>query len=387
MTPLRDDPVTVSYLSSLSSIPMAVIVGFALTNIFQSSSILTGLVVLLVGSGFITLEQSIPLILGANIGTVTPLIASMNAGLFARRAAAAHALFNLAGVIIILPFIPQFMSLVIAVGGTPAQQAANAHTLFNVMFAGVFLLALKPIERLVERLVPGKEEEILFRTVSLDGELPAENGVAFREVEGELRHLLSSIRRALEESESLFSKPDSQVFHRILKRESLNDYLDGHIGRAARGLSHRHLRPKEASRTVLLLRMSNALEQMSDTIASLAYVANSLKENGASMSPGARDDLSHVYARIREDLELLAKEFPAMHNNTVMCMRQNEHVMRRCVNAAYSNHLERLQSRKAYAANAFVKAISRLDSAHAKVREIRKLCEMYVQLRKPGPRL
>ncbi|MDD5172079.1 MAG: Na/Pi cotransporter family protein [Candidatus ainarchaeum sp.] len=377
--PLQEDPGIVSLISNLSSVPLAIITGFIITNLFQSSSLFTGLVVMFASSGLLTIDMAIPLVLGSNIGTMSPLLASANMGLFAKRASVAQLLFNLGGVLIILPFLPHFTYFIISLGGTTAQQAANAHTLFNIITTVVFLIVLKPVERFVIRVVPGKEEEILFHTEALNDQLPENNSEAFKQIETELAHLMLHTSKVLEESANMFPRPDKNTFNRLRKREALNDFIDEKIEKATLELTMRELEEKETARTVLLIRMSNDLEQLADIGVSLGYVANSIVNRGR-LSDDALAELDTLYKEIEVDLRLIRKKFPRISDDDVASMRQNEISMRESINAVYSRHLKRLKGRTPYAAGAFVKVIARLEAAHAKLREIRKLCEMYGRL-------
>jgi phosphate:Na+ symporter len=374
--PLQEEPGVASLISNLSSVPLAIAVGFIVTNLFQSSSVFTGLVVMLSGGGLLTIDMAIPLVLGSNLGTITPLIASANMGLFAKRTSVAQFLFNFGGVLIILPFLPIFTEFIISLGGSAAQQAANAHTMFNVITTLLFLAVLKPFEAFVVRMVPGKEEEILFHTESLGDELPDDNREAFGQIEGELNHLLEHTSKALEESALMFPSPSKSAFMRLRKREALNDFLDEKIEKATLELSMRDLDGNEIARTVLLIRMSNVMEQLADIAVSVGFVANSMANRGR-LSEDAQDELDLLYKRIEEDLRLIRKGFPRISEPDIAAMRQNEIALRENINSAYSRHLRRLRGRTPYAAGAFVKAISRLESAHAKLREVRKLCELY----------
>ncbi len=377
MQPLASDPAVLSYLSGLTSVPLAVAAGFILTNVFQSSGVFTGLVVLLAAGGLIGPSQSIPLILGSNIGTITPLIASYRLSLFARRAAVAQLVSNIAGVAIILPFLPAFIALVGDMGGSAAHQTANAHTIFNVIFSIVFMLILHPFGAFVERLVPGKEEEIVYRSEYLGGKLPDDTPAAVGRIESELRNMLSNARKAVDDSEDVFSSGSDQVFRRLIRRESLNDFLDDRIGQAIVELSSRPIGQKEASRLVLLGRLSNALEQFTDITAGLGYVGQGMHESDGPMAEEGMDDLRGVYAALRRDAETLARDFPGIKPAGSDEMRRNDSAMRETINSAYSRHLARLRSGHSYKANVFEKSISRLESAHSRLHVMRKLAESY----------
>ena len=83
------------------SIFAAIVIGFVITNIFQSSSVTAGLIVVIAQSGLITPAQAIPVILGANIGTTTTgLVISLSMNTAAKRTAVAQFLFNFLGVLL-----------------------------------------------------------------------------------------------------------------------------------------------------------------------------------------------------------------------------------------------------------------------------------------------
>jgi len=152
--PLQHDPILLKILSYAQNLSWALLIGAALTALFQASAVVAGLVVVLVGQNLLTFEAALGIILGSNIGTTfTALLASLFLSTAARRVAVAHLLFNLIGVALILPFLPQFTELVQLFDGNVARQVANAHLIFNLLSAVVFLLFLKPFAGLVIKLV------------------------------------------------------------------------------------------------------------------------------------------------------------------------------------------------------------------------------------------
>ena len=166
LVPFQSDPALIGLITRYSALPLAVLIGFLVTTVVQSSAVTTGLAVILAQQGLLTLPQAIPFLLGANIGSTTPtLIASMRMNLHSRRAAVAHFVFNLGGVLLILPFIGPFTGIVMAIGGAEAQMVANAHH-FNLIMAAVFLLSSafgKIVERLCRRRARDLDAEPLSR--------------------------------------------------------------------------------------------------------------------------------------------------------------------------------------------------------------------------------
>lgn len=156
--PMKDNPILLSMLASISSISEAIFLGFLFTAILQSSGVVSGISIILVSQGLLSFDQAIGIILGANVGTtVTALIASLPLHTNARRAAVAHFLFNTIGVLIMLPFLRPIIDFIQYIDGATAQEVANFHVLFNVVSALLFLLFIKPFARLVELIVREKK--------------------------------------------------------------------------------------------------------------------------------------------------------------------------------------------------------------------------------------
>lgn len=153
--PLQNEPLLRDYLLQPQNILLAVLVGCLFTALVQSSAVTTGLAIVFAQQGLISLENAIPLVMGANIGTtITALIAMLNMDSAAKKTALSHLIFNVGGVIIALPFLAVFGGMIAAVDVDPAIMLANAHLAFNVINTMIFLAIIKPFTRLVDKLIP-----------------------------------------------------------------------------------------------------------------------------------------------------------------------------------------------------------------------------------------
>jgi phosphate:Na+ symporter len=151
VAPLATDPGVVQLLSKIHSVPLAIMVGIIVTVVLQSSSVTSGLILVLAASGFINLTQGVGMLLGANIGTTsTALLAALPMNKEAKKAAVAHTMFNILGCLLVLPFLPAFISGLNQIGGTTAQQIANMHVVFNILAAVFFLILIKPFSKLID---------------------------------------------------------------------------------------------------------------------------------------------------------------------------------------------------------------------------------------------
>ena len=141
-------PIVATWMAAMGKNVLAgVLAGTVATAIVQSSSAITGLVVAMGLSNTITLPAAISILLGANIGTcVTGFIASFRLSKASRRASIAQILINVVGVLLFIPFVSPFASLVSMTSTVLPRQIANAHTIFNIAVS-VILLPLCQADR------------------------------------------------------------------------------------------------------------------------------------------------------------------------------------------------------------------------------------------------
>ena len=142
LKPLAQNPIFVEVLSRSSTPIMGALAGMLITAIVQSSSITTGLCILLVQQNIMPAAAAIPIVIGANVGTTaTALVASIKMQKTARRVAVANLCFNAFGVLLFLPFLGRFATEVVEFAGDPGMAVAWAQLIFNVvMTLAVFLL-------------------------------------------------------------------------------------------------------------------------------------------------------------------------------------------------------------------------------------------------------
>ena len=152
--PLKNDPWIMGLLTDNANIYVSLLIGLLITVVLQSSALISGIMVILAGAGLVGFEQAFAILLGTNVGTTsTALIAAAVMDKEAKRAAMAHFLFNVIGVVLILPFLKPVSELIMSLSDNSAMQVSLAHILFNVASAILGLICIKWFEKLVLRLV------------------------------------------------------------------------------------------------------------------------------------------------------------------------------------------------------------------------------------------
>ncbi|NNL99110.1 MAG: Na/Pi cotransporter family protein, partial [Gammaproteobacteria bacterium] len=116
MEPLRTYQPFIDLMAKMENPLLGILAAAVFTAMVQSSSATTGIVIAMASQGLITLAAGIALIFGSNIGTcVTALLAAFGKSTEAVRVACVHVLFNVAGVLLWVMFIPQLAGIVAAV--------------------------------------------------------------------------------------------------------------------------------------------------------------------------------------------------------------------------------------------------------------------------------
>ena len=142
------------FISLLSGPISAMVFGFVLAVMTQSSSIVSSLVILFVGENLLTFYQAMGIIIGTNIGTtITSIFVASTMGIEAKKAAMAHFLFNFLGALIFLPLFNFVSTNKSILGSDIVHQVANFHVLFNIISTVIFLLLIKPFKNLVVNMV------------------------------------------------------------------------------------------------------------------------------------------------------------------------------------------------------------------------------------------
>lgn len=144
LTPLKEDPRIVEVLSMADNHLLGIVAGIFVTIIVQSSSVTTGLSIILAQQGVLSIDGAIAIIIGSNVGsTSTSLIASLKMTPAAKLAAKANFLFNFFGAIICFPFINKFVSLADLLAKEVGYQIAFAHLFFNIVISLLVLPFIK----------------------------------------------------------------------------------------------------------------------------------------------------------------------------------------------------------------------------------------------------
>lgn len=372
--PLRGSPEIMHLFSYLSNPILAYLVSAIVTIVVQSSSVVTGMVVILASGGMIPIEVAIPMVLGANMGTsFTALFLSLKLNLYAKRAGIANFLFNLFGTVLFMIFLPSFTLFIVSITDTVGQQAALAHLLFNVFNTTIFLLLLKPFKNLVVKIVKGEEEEILFETKYIGKGESKKLQTRISDIKKELAYSIEGTVKIYQKALSVFYNPSKLVLMEIHKLETLNDFLDDEITKAIVSLSSSKLSERDAQETVTLIKISNTIEQLGDLGKDFSKIFQRVHDFGIEEKDVNIEKLRGIHDRLIELFIAIKKAVLGCTKQELADIKVKEEEIYAQIRKEYDTHVDKLQEDSKYSGGIFVDAISIIELSVSKIRDIRKL--------------
>lgn len=298
---------------------LGILVGAVFTGLVQSSAATTGIAIVMASEGLVTLPAGIALALGANIGTcVTAILAAIGKPTDARRVALLHVLFNVAGVLLWLPFIgylagfvrwlsPVHPELVGAhrIAAEVPRQIANAHTTFNIINTLLFLPITGLFARLAAWLIPDRpvEKTVVVQPKFLDDELLRTPSLALERVRLELGHLGEIVQEMLARTNRAFST-GRREFEEVIRMDDRADVLQRYILDYLGRIRRSELTDTESRDFVALMSVSDYLEGVGDTIeSSLVEAGLKLIDRNITPSETANALLRRMYQPVERSLD------------------------------------------------------------------------------------
>ena len=330
MKPLRTNEEFINLMANMSNPFLGILTAALFTALVQSSSATTGVVIVLAMQGIISLEAGIALSLGANIGTcITAGVASIGKRREAVRVAMVHVFFNTAGVLLILPFISPFAELArslspLAESSLPAREAlaavvprqiANAHTLFNVTMALIFLPFTTQLAQLLNRVLPDKamlDESEALSSRYLDETLLNTPELALEAVYHECMRIGNRIS-VMFTTVLPYLKQGKKDDHEILKtKRNEIEKLEAMILQFLRELNASDLNPEQSQKLMNLLSNVNHLENMSEFLfVEIFQLRRKMERDSIKMNT---ESIKKLEPMIEETIKAFQKTMEALEN-------------------------------------------------------------------------
>ena len=302
---------TDSYLTILSFLGA----GTLITCVVQSSAAVMAITILLCSTGVLPIYMGIALVMGENIGTTaTANLAALGAGTEARRAALAHLLFNVFGVIWVLVVFYPFVDMVSALVGYNPAIAGQAeripvvlamfHTCFNVLNTALLIGLIPQIERLVCKLISENNAEARKPTTLhfISSGVMQTPEIAVLQAQKEIVHYAERMHRMFGMTCALIDERDKKEFEsqyaRIEHYENIADNMEIEIANYLEQVGNEHLSDDTKEKTRVMLRQIGELESIGDACYKMARTVSHLREH-------KEDFTAEQYIRLHDMLRLV----------------------------------------------------------------------------------
>ena len=313
-------------------------IGTLITCIVQSSAAVMAITILLCSTGVLPIYLGIALVMGENIGTTaTANLVALGANTQARRAALAHLLFNVFGVVWVLIVFYPFVNMVCNIVGydpTISGQTAKLpvvlamfHTCFNVVNTAILIWFVPQMERAVCWLLPekheAKEKEEGFRLKYIQSNLVQTPEIAVLQAQKETSVFAQRVGDMFGMVRKLFQETDpkdfGELFKQIGQEEDMTDRMEIEIARYLEQVSDGHLSDETKQKIRQMMREISELESIGDACYKLARTLDRKLESGKKFTNHQNEQLQALMLLCDQSLTQM---------QTIMHGHRSEHDIR-----------------------------------------------------------
>ena len=298
---------TSSYMSVISFL----LVGTVITCIVQSSAAVMAITIMLCSTGVLPIYLGIALVMGENIGTTaTANIAALGASTEARRAALAHLLFNVFGVMWVLCVFYPFVDFICMLTGYDTHAAGQAsrlpvvlatfHTCFNILNTMLLIGFISQLERLVRFIIKDKDTAAVEPQVELkyiQYKLVQTPELSLLQAKRETQYMGERVRQMYGLVEHLVERTGNDfnaLYKRIQDEEDMIDRIEISIANFLERVNEDHPSNQSKSTIQTMLREIGELESIGDSCFKLARIMKRLRETDSHFSPSQKNRLTEM---------------------------------------------------------------------------------------------
>lgn len=328
MPNLNENPEILTFLKEYTdmgyvSYILFMLIGTALTILIQSSSATMALTLVMCANGWISFEIAASMVLGENIGTtVTANLAAMVANTTAKRAALAHLVFNVFGVVWVLSIFPIFLgwieqfSVFLGIGnpitniGSVPMALSLFHTMFNVANVLILIWFVKLIAKIVTKLIPMKEKnEDAFTLKHIKIGLLSTPDASLFQAKQEIslygknaRDMFHKVTECLEMPVKDFPKQ----FDHLVKMEDESDKVEIEIANYLTKVSESKLSTENSQRIRAMFKIVSEIESIADSSLNVTKAISRRNDQNVVFSEELTNKLKHMFSLIDETLLVMS---------------------------------------------------------------------------------
>lgn len=255
----------INYFKARPLVPL--ILSTIITALIHSSAATIAFVMSLMGSHHGNLQEALPWILGANLGTTaTAFFASYRTGIVGKRVSVGYLLMKTVGVLIWFPLIPVLAEALHSVAPAVDRQIAITHSLFAISVVAMFFPAIPAVVWAVKKFIPDVEEDSPFTYQYLDMRTLQSPELALAQAQREMLRVSDLVEQMLDKCMRIFERRDQSKIEEIKAMDQIVDFLNKGIKLFLTKLSQQDMTPEQVQKEFELVVRTNDLEGIGDII-------------------------------------------------------------------------------------------------------------------------
>ncbi|MBN2861184.1 MAG: Na/Pi cotransporter family protein [Sphaerochaetaceae bacterium] len=323
LKPLREFEPFIRLMATINSPVLGILIGLVFTMIIQSSGATTSITIAMAIAGAITVEQAVPINLGAAVGTcITAILGSLTLNWEAKRSSYIHVLFQLIGVVwvFILLMIPyegerlyiwmiKWVTLKVFGTDSVARQIAMGFTFMPIINHIIVFPNLRLIVKLFNSMFPEREAPKPFGALYLEEALIGQSvDLALMMARKEIIRVTDFIAEMIKELKGSFKSKDDEVIPRVSELDSKVDILHSRIIPFLATLSQEELDSRQSQLSMNYLYIQNELESIGDIIDKniMKLVQKKINQNVIFSEEGFHE-IQHLVYKIHRNFDFLQK--------------------------------------------------------------------------------
>ena len=325
---------------------LLILIGIIFTAIIQSSSAATGVVIIMVGEGALTLESAMFIVLGSNIGTcITALIASIGTNVNARRTAVMHLSFKVVGMVIftalLWPLAGSIATLLRSLVPTPQMQVAWFHVCFNVLNTFILLPFIKYFVKFAETVVKDKQVEETLKLKYVDDLLLKTPPIALMQVKKEIEYMIALAKENVTLSKQAIFTGDKEISTKIAESEKVIDFTNKALTKFLIKLS---TLVTSADEKILgsYFHVLNDVERIGDHAENFYEIGEQMKDEELEFSDIAKKEISGMFDQVIEMFDTAIDVFSNLNVSKLEILNQKENVIDGLKKSLNHGHVQRL---------------------------------------------
>lgn len=366
------------------SVLLFLLAGAVLTIVLQASSATMAITMLLAASGLIDFTLAVAMVLGENIGTtITANIAASVANTSAKRAARAHTIFNLVGVIWVLAMLKPIVSLICVImeglnfyDPTEASRqlalAANEgvalspeemetyknsllygiamlHTLFNVTNTCVLIWFVPVIEKIVCWMVPSpKGEEEVFRLKFIQGGPLSTAELSLNEAQQEIIHFAEICNNGFSYIRQAVNEQDPEKFdilnQKLIKYEEITDRIEYEIASYLNDVSKNEISEEAKEKIKSMYKIIGEMESLGDSGEAIGRILKRKMIHKKVFDEGLLDRLNKMMDMVQNGYYVMIENLKNQNLHDISNAHNAEYNINECRNMLREEHIINIES-------------------------------------------